>query len=53
MGTLLNIFIVAGVGVLAIWAVISLKKSKGRCGGCTGCPMAGQCDKREAKKKHE
>lgn len=53
MGTVLDILIVTGIAVLAIWAVVSLRKNKGRCGGCTGCPMAGKCDKQEAKKKHE
>lgn len=53
MATLLDILLGAAVAALAVRAVWQLRKDrkKGCRGGCSCCPMAGQCEKREDKRK--
>lgn len=49
MSTILNVLIPAAVLAYAVFVIVRLRKNRG-CSGCAGCPMAGQCSKKEGAK---
>ena len=49
MSAILNVLIPAAVLAYAVFVIVRLRKNRG-CSGCAGCPMAGQCSKKEGAK---